>query len=387
MKLSWILRLAVWLGFAPMDLGTKPFCYPTGNCYTVLSTELPFTNANMSCGPNGLLPTMKSELEKKEILQFATNFQARRNLGEFWIGLYQPDQNCTVKDNNLYGFIWISGEDDTEVSEWNNIPKKLCDTKKKCVFLQSKWGVTNSGLQNLTWFWKNDKCNRKLPSICRFPIEFTPSGDVEMFSTLPTNLSKELMSFPTQTTERSPSTINVLCREPRGNETITCEVENIPYSCNHTHCLCGLMDDEGGGYGLSRCQENLNESCLSQCIRSSNISCVCRDHQTSCNRAECTINTTMTSSPMTHATVSSTPNEDDNLFEKLIIPLILGLVALGILIMLVWGGIQMCVRKKKKPKRRKSIIPTLEPEPSETDSTDNSSSDEEGDSQDMAEMA
>lgn len=93
----------------------------------------------------------------------------------------------------------------------------------------------------------------------------------------------------------------------------------------------------------------------------------------------------MSTSPVVHAATSPPLNDDENLFEKLVLPLILGLVALGILIMLIWGGVQMCVRRRK-PKRKKSIVPAAEPEASDTDSTDNSSSDEEGDSQDMAEM-
>ncbi|XP_073495030.1 uncharacterized protein [Phyllobates terribilis] len=386
MKLSWILLLAVWLGFAPMYRGNKPGCYPTGNCYTIIITELTFTDANLNCGPKGSLTTMKSEQEKREILQFATQFQNRRNFSEFWIGLYQPEKTCIVKDKNLYGFIWISGEEETQVSEWDKIPKKTCTTKKRCVILQSRLSTTNTGFGNITWFWKNDKCTRRLPSICRFPTEFTPIEDLP--STAPTTQPMELTSFPTQTTEMIPPSINVLCREFIDNETVTCEVENIPYSCNDTYCFCGQMDDKGGGYGLRSCQENTSENCLGQCVTSSNISCVCGDHQTSCDKAECTINTSimaMSTSAVVQVATSLPFYDYDNLFENLVIPLILGLVALGILIMLVWGGVQMCVRKKK-PKRKKSIIPVAEPEASDTDSTDNSS-DEEGDSQDMAEMA
>lgn len=388
MKLSWILLLAVWQVFVPMYLGNKPVCYPTGNCYTVLVTELPFTNANMSCGAKGSLATMKSEQEKKEILQFATQFQNRTNISKFWIGLHLPAKSCIKKDSKLYGFVWISGEDDTKVSEWDNSPNISCTTNKRCVILQSKWGPSTSGLRSLTWFWKQVKCIRTFPSICRFPIAFSPSEDVEILSPPPTDQPTQFTSSPTPTTEMIPSTINVLCREFRGNETITCEVKNVSYSCNDTHCLCGQRDDNGGGYKLRRCQENLNESCLGQCIRSSNISCICGDHQTSCDRGECTINTSITpmsTSPVVHAATSSPLNDDENLFEKLVLPLILGLVALGILIMLIWGGVQMCVRRRK-PKRKKSIVPAAEPEASDTDSTDNSSSDEEGDSQDMAEM-
>lgn len=316
---SWLLLFALSLGLIPVILvvGDANFCFPTGNCYTVNTTPLAFDNAKMTCGFKGFLASMKNQQEKNEILNIVAQLQDQRHMYTFWLGLYLPA--CVIDKQLLYGYVWVSGGDTTEVSEWINPPKPSCTTNKKCVILDSRKNISRSSA--VTLMWKDIRCKRKLPSICRSNESghFVSSTDQYSTQASVTNQYKTDTSITAQHTDISSSTKQV----------------NVPSDL-----------------------PSFSESALSP------------------------------STDLHSASSTSAPHsEDDNLLDRLVIPLILGLVAFGILVMLVWGGAQMCIRKRK-PKRRKSIIPALPeaPEGSETDSTDHSSSEEEDDDEEEAEL-
>lgn len=391
---SWLLLFALSVGLVPVAFGDDHLCFETGNCYTVNTTALTFYDAKMACGVKGVLASMKNQHEMEELKTFVSQLQDQRNINKFWLGLYLPA--CITKDKDLYGFVWVSGENTTEVTGWKNIPKSLC-TRKKCVILETTKDRSTIG-PSVTLVWKNVKCKQNFPSICRYSEskQALPSKGMEVVTQTSTDHSKIQTSFSDQYTTHtsittqhaevssSTSQVNVPCNIFVRNVTSACTLI-ISYACNATHCSCRNMNDSTLLY--MKCNNLLNISCQQLCTQSMNISCSC-NYYYPCEEDECT--TDLLSSPK--SPVSSSTNldsarstsapvsDDDNLLDRLIIPLILGLVAFGILVMLVWGGVQMCIRKRK-PKRRKSIAPAP-PEASDTDSTDHSSSEEEEDNDD-----
>lgn len=378
---SCLLLFAFSSGLVAGAFGDEPFCIPNGNCYTLNRAGLTFDEANMTCSSKGSLASIKTKQEQKEFLDSVTHFQKKGNVSSFWLGLYLPVCITSVKD--LYGFVWVSGGDTTEVSGWKTIPKPSCTTNKKCVILEYNKSTSNTRPLD----WKNVRCQRKLPSICRSSKsrDISETKDIQIVTPSYTDPYAKHPSFTVQNTEYTPHTeipsftsqVDVPCETFWKNRTFSSCTLTLSYACNATDCLCGSMNDSKELYKHRQCQDSMNMDCLQQCIKLMNISCSCDDPYTPCEGKECTSDLPGSrESPVARST-SVPGTEDDTVLDRLIIPLILGLVAFGILVMLVWGGVQMCIRKRR-PKRRKSIAPVPQ-EASDTDSTDHSSSDEEED--------
>ncbi|CAH2328421.1 Hypothetical predicted protein [Pelobates cultripes] len=353
--------LAVCLCMAPMLLGEDILCFHhSGNCYMIQTKKLIFMDANTECGPRGSLATMKDEQELFEILQLASAFENKPDIDAFWIGLIRQNKECVVPSKKTQGYSWVSGGNDSKVEYWGEYPKPSC-MRRRCVGLQKWNGPVKSREGHHLWAWKDSKCNSNFSSICRSHYSWN-------FSMIHSFKDQNIPDFLPEM-----SKITILCKEFDTNITLTCKVENGFYSCLNIQCSCSALG----------CTES--KSCLQHCLIPSNFSCNCSDAFSLCNQtgANCTVSTSGSSTPQTYTDVyniSVSPSrqsddEEESWFDTLLIPLILGLVALGILLMLVWGGAQMCVRKKKPP-RKKSIVP-VETQGSDTDSTDHSSSDEE----------
>ncbi|MEE6492885.1 hypothetical protein FKM82_016659 [Ascaphus truei] len=392
MQPPWVL-LAVALCMAPMFLGEDILCYESGNCYMLYSQSLNFSAALTACGSKGFLATMKDEQEEREIMQFLRQFQDKLALGVFWIGLSKQPKSCAVKQSKLYGFNWVTGGDNSTVSYWAEPPKKSC-TSKRCVGLQSGSGPLSPGPGNRTWGWKDHRCSKRFASICRShaPWKFSnlQGAGYETILHLFTD-HYTYMFFPEE------SEVTILCGGFGGNITLTCGVVNGSHTCMNSQCTCVEVDGKGRGSESRRCREHEQVSCLQLCLNPySNVSCTCTAGHNPCDSTGTECPFTISISPPLQ-TPNSTVKYDlglttgvseygeESLFDSLFIPLILGLVALGMLAMLVWGGIHMCLIRRK-PRRKKSIVPTNEPEGSETDFTDRSSSDEDEEVEDGTEI-
>ncbi|KAM8920875.1 uncharacterized protein RCH25_015620 [Pelodytes ibericus] len=366
----WWLLLAVALDMAPMSVAEDVVCYTTGNCYMVLTKKLTFKDANAACGPRGSLTTMKDELEYMEVEQLVSMLQHEPEMGTFWVGLYKEKKECVDSGKILYGYSWVSGGEDSKVSYWAETPKPSC-IKKRCVGLQQWIPPLHGALGNHTWAWKESKCNNNFSAICRshFPWNVSALEVSETGGLTPAFTDDNAPYFFPET-----SKITIACGGFEGSVTLACTVENGSSTCISTHCSCFKVTGQSEG-SERLCPANERASCLRHCLNPSNFSCSCCDDHSPCDQDS---STSQEPNWMEVLTTSSAPpaegNTEEGWFDTLLIPLILGLVAFGILAMLLWGGIQMCVRKKKPP-RKKSIAP-VEPEGSDTDSTDHSSSEE-----------
>ncbi|OCT64806.1 hypothetical protein XELAEV_18041045mg [Xenopus laevis] len=403
--LSAFLLLVVCLCMAPMFLGEDIYCFPSGNCYRILTRQQKFQDAISSCGSKGILASMKDKQEENEILQLTSSFYGNQDTYFFWIGLSKPTGECVVEHKTLKGFVWISGGENSSLDYWESKPKKSC-TSKRCVALK----VGNHSL-----VWKDFPCKKTYFSVCRSKVSWKVSAeDLEKpLKTLHPFFDKDAPDMFSEAT-----TIIIHCRGCEGNVSLTCKAEKMQVLCTKPQCFCAGVEGDGRGTEQENCREQNGISCLEQCLNPAYVSapctlppptpntvvynwskspdiqvtaCPCLDEDILC-QDKCAFNISSSPANLTDTTTTlPAPNnttylvvDDETLFETLIIPLILGLVALGILAMLLWGGIQMCVRKTKPP-RKKSIVP-MEPKGSETDSTDHSSSEEEEDPQDKAEL-
>ncbi|KAG8449535.1 hypothetical protein GDO86_016254 [Hymenochirus boettgeri] len=401
--LSALLLLVVCLCRTHMFLAEDIYCFQSGNCYRIHTNLQNFHNANSLCGSKGSLATMRDQQEEKEILELMSPFHSMLNIYTFWIGLLRPAGNCGLHDRILKGFSWISGGEDSSVNYWNGVPKKKCNVER-CVALKAG---------NNKLVWKDIDCHRYFYSICRFNITWNVSSDVEEE---PIKILHPFTEWNTSNMLPEISKIILQCWGCVGNMSLACEAKNSQLLCKKKHCFCGALDSHRSGQEKKNCGESYKGSCLQQCFNHmpvpctlpsetpftdvysqstdtimTDTSCLCGDERSPC-QGKCRFNASVSPSNLTSMTTKMPPQtnfttafrDDESLFETLILPLILGLVALGILVMLLWGGIQMCVRKKK-PQRKKSIVPS-EAVGNETDSTDHSSSDEEEDTQDRAEV-
>ncbi|XP_002935391.1 C-type lectin domain family 14 member A [Xenopus tropicalis] len=377
-------------------------CFHSGNCYRILTKQQKFQDAISSCGSKGILASMKDKQEEWEILQLLSPSNGIQDTYFFWIGLSKPTGECVVEQKILKGFVWLSGGENSSLEHWESMPKKSC-TSKRCVALK----VGNHSL-----VWKDYPCKKTFASVCRSKVSWKVSSKdlAEPLKMLPPFIDKDAPDIYSEET-----TIIIHCGGCKGNVSLACKAEKSHFLCTNSQCSCAGLN--GNRRGTEKCRERNGVSCLEECLNPAYVpppctlppftsntviynrskspdiqvtACPCLDGGSPC-QGKCTfnisfspVNVTFTTTTLPAQSNATGPLVDDEtLFERLIIPLILGLVALGILAMLLWGGIQMCVRKKKPP-RKKSIVP-MEPKGSETDSTDHSSSEDE-DTQDKAEV-
>ncbi|XP_061700592.1 complement component C1q receptor-like [Syngnathoides biaculeatus] len=129
-------------------------------CYTVYMEKVSFDKANQRCFHNGgYLMTLRNK-EEEEILHSLLLLIQKNNSQQFWIGLKLHRGDCVLADKPLRGFKWVSGEADSQYSNWNKDPVDTCT--ERCV----RVSYNSPDEDQLTW--TAGACKGPLFSVCKF---------------------------------------------------------------------------------------------------------------------------------------------------------------------------------------------------------------------------
>ncbi|XP_078418904.1 complement component C1q receptor-like [Cetorhinus maximus] len=150
----------------------QEFCN-AGMCYSLHWDEGSFSRAKKLCeDKKGVLTSMESKDEAENIRQLlAKNMKGTPQLYHLWIGLHRKVKQCYIREKELRGFSWVSGNDHSTYSSWVQEPLQTC-THERCV--QLRVNFTNQ----IRFKWTTSPCVKENDGfICKY----------EMCDTLTTN--------------------------------------------------------------------------------------------------------------------------------------------------------------------------------------------------------
>lgn len=132
-------------------------------CFTLHADKLRFQQARQNCVNNGgSLMTIRGRDEEHALSLLLSQFHRhlQDNGVKIWIGLKLPTANCVSENKPLRGFKWVSGEEDSEYSNWKEEPAITC--MDKCVWVN----YTLSGQNQLKW--NAGSCKQRSFYACKF---------------------------------------------------------------------------------------------------------------------------------------------------------------------------------------------------------------------------
>ncbi|XP_063300065.1 complement component C1q receptor-like [Pelobates fuscus] len=241
-------------------------------CYTVHLGKQNFQNAKDKCIYNGGdLVTIKSQEEAEHVknLLLQLNSSLTDTPLKLWIGLQLNKNKCYVPHKLLKGFSLVTGDKETEESQfsnWMQEPKSTC-TQVRCVTIHLDFMSTEN------YKWLDGKCINPVDGyLCKFqfkgmckPVALAGPGNVEYFAPI----------------EMSTASLSSL---PHGSmATIRCEDNSV------SQIVCKEHEDGNGFHWDSEgplcaspnlgCDYN-NGGCEQECIRDLitwSVRCGCRD--------------------------------------------------------------------------------------------------------------
>lgn len=129
MMLGMVLVL-VLLRAAAEDSG---YC-ADGKCFSAHANPASFDAANRACtGNGGRLMTVRTEQMNGVLSGLLEN-----TTGDFWLGLRSADARCSGSTGQLKGYKWITGDDTTQYSNWDNTDP-VCFHRCASVSKTTKW--------------------------------------------------------------------------------------------------------------------------------------------------------------------------------------------------------------------------------------------------------
>ncbi|KAJ8390773.1 hypothetical protein AAFF_G00099050 [Aldrovandia affinis] len=132
--------------------------------YALHPEEATFEQALDTCRRDGFLTDMAVEEEAAKIISLLedTHSNAGGTL-QFWVGLRKSKLDCVLGELPLKGFTWtVSDSGLTNVTRWWAQPAETC-TSVLCGLLV----VEYSGKKVTNWGWSGSSCKEKHPFICR----------------------------------------------------------------------------------------------------------------------------------------------------------------------------------------------------------------------------
>ncbi|KAF0044604.1 hypothetical protein F2P81_003762 [Scophthalmus maximus] len=272
-------------------------------CFTLHLDRLSFAKARQNCVNNGgYLMTVRDREEESVLRSLLSQIQGQRQdrALKFWIGLKLNRGNCVLADKTLRGFKWVSGEEDSNYSNWGEEPVSTCT--ERCVRVD----YTLLGQNQLRW--TAGPCKHSAFYACKFyfkgmckPLALLGPGEITYtppFSEEPQR--SEMKSFPLGTYA------NIICSDQQQNYSVckgsggvyrwtepgpfcktglrNCAIGNggCEQLCHQdggeVRCFCGEGHDLGDD-GLSCRVKDLCAvaTCEHQCVMGeSGYSCKCR---------------------------------------------------------------------------------------------------------------
>ncbi|KAM9787410.1 complement component C1q receptor [Syngnathus typhle] len=211
-------------------------------CYTVRAEKVSFDKASQSCFHNGGYLMTVRDKEEEAILNALLSPVGKDETQAFWIGLKLHRGDCVLADAPLRGFKWLSGDQDSHYSNWNQEPVDTCT--ERCVRV-----AYNAHQQPK---WSAGTCKASASPVCKFyfqgmcgPLHLSGSGHISYtppFSEEP--VQNEMKSLPLGTYAE------VTCGDRRQHYSVCVRSdENYQWTAPGPFCPTegGKCDEDNGG--------------------------------------------------------------------------------------------------------------------------------------------
>ncbi|KAL7380938.1 hypothetical protein ABVT39_026328 [Epinephelus coioides] len=226
MAIMWLIFLLQLINSFEGLSGAEHEMLCTSNaCFTLHMNRVTFKEAHQNCDHNGgYLMTVRDTEEEDVLRLLLSQIQGQRldRAFKFWIGLKLHRGDCVLPGNTLFGFKWVSGEEDSSYSNWEKEPVTTC-TGERCV----KVVYTLTGESQLKW--TAGACRNPAFYACKFyfkgmckPLALLGPGEITYtthFSEDP--LKSEMQAFPHGTNAV------ILCSDERPQYSVCNEVDGI----------------------------------------------------------------------------------------------------------------------------------------------------------------
>uniref|UniRef100_A0A8C6RK44 C-type lectin domain family 14 member A n=1 Tax=Nannospalax galili TaxID=1026970 RepID=A0A8C6RK44_NANGA len=202
-------------------------CWASGACYSLHHASIKRLGAEEACSlRGGTLSTVHPGAEQLAVLGLLRAGPGPVGSPKdllFWVALERGRSNCTMENDPLRGFTWLSpyaGESKGDTLPWVEEPQPSC-ISRKCAGLQATRGVEPTG-------WKEMRCQLRANGyLCKYQFEALcpaplPGAASNLSFRAPFRLSSSAMDFSPPGTEVSGMcsgdlSVSATCiREERG---------------------------------------------------------------------------------------------------------------------------------------------------------------------------
>lgn len=129
-------------------------------CFTLHLDAVNFKKARSNCEYNGgNLMTIRNS-EEEDVLRTLLSQYPQQKSFELRIGLKRHRESCMVPHTALRGFQWVSGEEDSQYSNWEKDPVITCS--ERCVIIN----YNPKGHNHMKW--TDSSCKRLASYVCEF---------------------------------------------------------------------------------------------------------------------------------------------------------------------------------------------------------------------------
>lgn len=234
-------------------------------CFTLHMNEMNFEEAQQNCVNNGgQLMTVRDREEEDVVRAVLSRVQWHRRTFDLWIGLKQHRGNCGLDTTALRGFRWVSGQQDSNYTNWKSVPVNTC-TVERCVKIQYATSEENQ-LE-----WRSRSCKSRSFYMCKFYFKgmckpLARSGPGEITYTAPFSLEpqrNDMMTFPVGTYA------DITCSDQQSYYSVCTSVEDI-YKWTNPGPFCQTGEQ-------SSCEID-NGGCAHLCEQDADtVRCACKE--------------------------------------------------------------------------------------------------------------
>ncbi|KAM6912285.1 complement component C1q receptor [Xenentodon cancila] len=261
-----ILLLQLINGFERLSGAEHETLCTSNACFTLHMERISFDQAQQGCEDNGgYLMTVRDTHEEDELRSLFSLIQRQHHdkVAKFWIGLKLHKKDCVLEEKTLRGFKWVSGEADSNYSNWKKEPTSTC-TQERCVKVdytfseqdQLKWtaGACRSLASYACKFYINGMC-KPLRLLGAGKITYTPP-----FAKEPQKITRGSLPVGTYA--------NVLCSDQTSHYSV-CMSLSSNYNWTNPGPFCEFAEQN--------CEIN-NGGCEHSCHQeASDVRCLCKE--------------------------------------------------------------------------------------------------------------
>ncbi|XP_004612223.2 C-type lectin domain family 14 member A [Sorex araneus] len=158
-------------GGAEHPTADRAGCSASGACYSLHHATIKRAAAQEACNlRGGALSTVRGGAELRAVLELLRAGPGPGGGSKdllFWVALERGRSNCTLDQEPLRGFSWLSsdvGDSEGDTLRWVEEPQRSC-TARKCAGLQATRGVEAAG-------WKEMRCHLRADGyLCKYQFE------------------------------------------------------------------------------------------------------------------------------------------------------------------------------------------------------------------------